>query len=609
MGDSLLSLLERTRRIGSWTVDTAESVCHWSKETYDIHEEDPTKPISLEDGIKYYVPEHQAEIQSCVERAIAYREPWDVELRIRTAKGNVRWVRAIGEPIFRDGEVVRLQGLFEDIHSRKSLEQDRERSLKRLLAAERVAKLGHFHWSEEPGHELWSPGLRRLLGMADEGPLPPLAQRLARVHPDDAEHVSAAARLAYSEKRSFSSEFRVVVGDSVRHLKVEALPNLAEDGTIASVEGVVIDQTDQVGARKRIENLNRRLTLALEASQIGVWEWDVVNGGLIWDAQMYQLYGVRDSDFEGAYVAWEKGLHPEDRARATQEVQEAVEHGKKFDTAFRVVWPGKGEVRTLRAKADLQRDEHGQPHRMIGVNWDITEAQNIEAKLRRSNEELTQFAYRASHDLKAPLTTIKRLAHFLAMDVKAGETREALKNVKTIESRAASLEQLVLGLLDVARADLKEEACAPVDVSALLADANEALQGLCEEFDVSIESLVELEGTPLLPVARTQQVVTNLLANAIKYADPKKDKRWARVHVAAGEGGIVIHVHDNGIGIPEEHQARAFDLFTSFQSSEGSGVGLYIVLKNVERMGGSITLDSSPQGTTFRVELPCEIQR
>jgi PAS domain S-box-containing protein len=134
----------------------------------------------------------------------------------------------------------------------------------------------------------------------------------------------------------------------------------------------------------------RRFKLAVDAAGIGVWELDLRQNRLIWDERMYAIYGIRPDDFEGAYQAWKKGVHPEDLPQADAEVQAAVEGKKEFHSRFRVVRPD-GEVRHIEAHAVVLRDEDGTPHRMVGTNVDITEGKQAVAALQRSEAQLRLF--------------------------------------------------------------------------------------------------------------------------------------------------------------------------------------------------------------------------
>jgi PAS domain S-box-containing protein len=124
---------------------------------------------------------------------------------------------------------------------------------------------------------------------------------------------------------------------------------------------------------------------------MGVWDWDVVTDQLVWDDQMYALYGIREKDFSGAYDAWQKGLHPDDRERAEAAIMAAVHGVNGFHIEFRVLWPN-GEVRHIEAHALVRPAPDGSTAHMVGVNWDITERKRTEHALRESDEKFNQLA-------------------------------------------------------------------------------------------------------------------------------------------------------------------------------------------------------------------------
>jgi len=147
--------------------------------------------------------------------------------------------------------------------------------------------------------------------------------------------------------------------------------------------GAARDITDRKKAEADLKQLSTRLTLAARAGGVGVWDYDIVNNILVWDKQMYTLYGIEEKDFSGAYDAWQAGLHPDDAARGDEEIQMAIKGEKEFDTEFRVVWPD-GEIRHIRAYAIVYRDKDGKASHMIGTNWEITSLKQAETLLEQT---------------------------------------------------------------------------------------------------------------------------------------------------------------------------------------------------------------------------------
>ena len=154
----------------------------------------------------------------------------------------------------------------------------------------------------------------------------------------------------------------------------------------------VRDISERKRAEEALKGVNERLSLATVAGGVGIWDLDVVNNKLTWDEQMFRLYGMEPDSFGGAYETWKARVHPDDLERGDAEVQMALRGEKEFDTEFRVIWPS-GAIHHIRARAQVHRDAAGQPRRLIGTNYDITERRQMEESLLR-----TQFIVDHSHD-------------------------------------------------------------------------------------------------------------------------------------------------------------------------------------------------------------------
>ncbi|MCA9944905.1 MAG: PAS domain S-box protein, partial [Anaerolineales bacterium] len=166
-------------------------------------------------------------------------------------------------------------------------------------------------------------------------------------------------------------------------------------------------------AQESIVRLNDRITLAARAAGLGIWDWDIIKDQLVWDKEMYGLYGIDEHDFSEAYEAWIKGLHPDDVAHSENETQRALRGEKEYDTQFRVVWPD-GTIRHLQANATVYRDTDGNPVRMVGVNYDITERVQAEQKLRRSEERFSKIFHASPYPIN-----LFRMADGRSVDVNA----------------------------------------------------------------------------------------------------------------------------------------------------------------------------------------------
>jgi|GEM_PF-7048088 len=477
-------LLERTQdvaKIGSWEVVLATNKCLWSRVTYNIHELDVGTDIHVEDGINFYAEEHRPLIRGAVEKCVADLEPWDLELQILTTSGKRKWVHALGGPVLENGKLVGLEGTFQDIDERKTLET---------------------------------------------------------------QHTALLARLS----------------------------------------------------------------LALKASQIGIWDWDIASNHLIWDAEMYKLTGVREEDFDGALSTWQQCIHPQDAKQSQIEIEAALAGEKDFNTSFRYILPS-GEIRDIRAIGQVFRDDQGRPVKMIGVNWDITEMNARKRNLERANDELAQFAYRTSHDLKAPLVSVRGLAKAGIEEVESQNYEEVRDIFGRVVSQCARLEKLVIDILDLAKADFRSTEAKQVCLVEMIEDVLSKKKVEAQTRGVDLEFVRESDSLPIkVEEVRLVQILENLVSNAIKYKSPKKDRPHVKVRLHEKGTNLLLSVEDNGLGFPEEFQAKAFGMFQRFhpEVAPGTGLGLYIVKKHIDQMNGKISLSSSEEGSHFQIELPKE---
>ena len=216
----------------------------------------------------------------------------------------------------------------------------------------------------------------------------------AKTYPN-LERIDVALDQALAGKEQSIESLTLVFNGVARYFNVEVSAWSYPGGSVGGATIVATEITALKKAELELEELARRHRLALEASKVGVWEWRLTSGELIWDKQMYNLYGVEESDFEAAYSAWVKGLHPDDRERCSKEAEQAAENKENFDTEFRVVWPD-GTVRHIKALAKVIASENGDAHKMIGVNWDITEEKERQKFIEENNQRYELMAKAAS---------------------------------------------------------------------------------------------------------------------------------------------------------------------------------------------------------------------
>ncbi len=234
---------------------------------------------------------------------------------------------------------------------------------------------------------------------------------------------------------------------------------------------------------------------------------------------------------------------------------------------------------------------------------EISERREVEAGLEAANTDLLQFSYSASHDLKAPLSTISGLVDFCLEDLEDGEYGELEKHLKMALAVSNRSAKKVESLLRIARIGEDEITESQFDLRSLLdniwQDLTADLGERCQlKLDLSHQDPI------VAPEAILHAIIENLISNAIKYADPEKDQTLVQISTDVDGDRFVIKVSDNGVGIAQSDQPEVFKMFKRIDDRGGDGLGLALVRKHLERLGGDISLESTlGQGTTFVIYL------
>jgi PAS domain S-box-containing protein len=324
-----------------------------------------------------------------------------------------------------------------------------------------------------------------------------------------------------------------------------------------------------------------------------------------------RLLGYERSELLGANMHEVLHHHHADGSEYPVEqcpIQKAMLGGTSVRIADEVFWTRAGRAVPVEYTSSPLTSNGRTIGAVIAFN-DITarrtaerERERLIGALARSNQELDQFAYVASHDLKAPLRGIANLSQWIEEDLGENVPPDVLEKMALVRGRVQRLEALIDGILQYSRAGRVRSAIEQVDVDLLVKDVVELLAPP-PEVAVTIEP-----GMPTIRTERTplQQVFMNLISNAIKY----NRRPGARITISSRDAGnmYAFSVTDNGPGIEPEYHDRIFGIFQTLESRdrvEGTGIGLSVVKKIVELNGGSITVRSAlGEGATFMFEWP-----
>jgi len=385
-----------------WKVRSGELV--WSDETYRILGFAPETNPTLDLVFDRIHPEDRDQLQQLRDRATQNSMDLDVEHRILTADGLIKYVHAVAHAGRDDSGDLEYMGVVTDITERKLAEEEREalsRNLReskaRLEEAQRVAHMGHYYWNLIANRVTWSDELYRIYGLTpQEGPID-MAMVREMIHPDDREHVFKEAEEAVHSGVHTEAEHRVVrPNGEVRN--VQGLGTVKRDtqGRAYEMFGTVQDITDRKRAEEERQALSRDLKDSkswLEEAQrvahVGYWVWDLETNRLIWSDETYRIFGLTRQEGLIDINKVREMIHPDDREAVFRTAEEAIRSGARADCEHRLFRPS-GEMRVVHSLGDLKKDSSGRPYQMFGTTQDITERKRAEEALRRSQFYLSE---------------------------------------------------------------------------------------------------------------------------------------------------------------------------------------------------------------------------
>lgn len=410
--------------------------------------------------------------------------------------------------------------------------------------------------------------------------------------------------------------------------------HIRKDGTTCDVEirvssiefeskTYILSFSNDISERNKLEEetkqVHSRLKLATQAGGIGIWDYDIVNNILLWDEQMFKLYGIDKIDFSNAYESWTAGVHPDDRVRGDTEIQMAINGEKEFNTEFRVCWSD-GSIHTIRGMALVQRSESGKALRMIGTNWDITQQKEQEKQFliakeqaEKANIAKSEFLANMSHEIRTPMNAIIGFSELLEDEIKEGKSYRYLSGIKMAGKNLLNVINDILDLskIEANKLEIKYENS---DINLLLNEIFQIFHFNAEQkgIELQVNHSNKLPELIFIDELRVRQILLNLVGNALKFTDKGFVKIYFElisIDEEQNKMDFCIKVADSGIGIDSYNQEMIFDAFTqqSGQNTKkygGTGLGLTISKRLANMMNGEIQLESKAgEGSTFTLIL------
>jgi PAS domain S-box-containing protein len=408
----------------------------------------------------------------------------------------------------------------------------------------------------------------------------------------------------------------------------EVLKHRKKDGTLIDVEltshpliyggrearlVVATDITTRKRAEEALKATERRLNLALDAAQLGIWELDLVNDKAYRNLKHDQIFGYASLQAEWGQEIFLTHVVPEDREAVKESFEKALATGD-FSLECRILWADKS-IHWISAGGRVFRNDKGAPVRMMGTIADATDRKRAQEALFQAKEEAVraskfkdQFLSTMSHELRTPLNAVLGFSDLLA-DERYGPLNDRQQRyVAHIHTGGTHLLKLITDILDLSKieAGRLEITREDVSIASAFAEVLSALQPLADKKSQALLQQVEPNLYIRADATRFKQILMNLIGNAIKFTP-----EGGQIELVARQvgGQVRMEVRDNGPGIAPEEQQRIFEAFYRLaqtgNATEGTGLGLAITARLVELHGSKLEIESKPgDGTCFYFSLP-----
>ncbi len=475
-----------------------------------------------------------------------------------------------------------------------------------------------------------NPSFRDYVGMLEAD----WTTRSAIFHRDDLHLIGEAFETTLGGGSAPEAEVRILnhAGGHRWH-KIRLVP-VRHVGAIVEWVVSAMDVDDMVRARETLLETTELFSLSQQAAGAGSWDLDFRDGVVKLSRESARLHGIGDGAVEMDLDGWASIVDTDDAARILEALRAAVDTRTTYNGEFRVRLAD-GSLRWLSGIGSAYYDDKGEPVRMIGLNFDITDRKTAESRLLQAKAEAecakrlaeearrqaehasaakTDFLASMSHEIRTPLNSIIGYADLLMEDADHGSPLR--RKLGVIQESGAALLTVVNDILDFSKIEAGQIVLDPIPFSpiALVDTISSMLTGMAERKGIALirDVASDVPHYALGDEARLRQILLNLVNNAVKFTDTGCVSIHVTREPSSAPDGLValcFAVKDTGIGMSPEQQTHLFQRFSQVDGSinrrfGGTGLGLAICKQLVELMGGEITIESAEgTGSTFRFRI------
>jgi PAS domain S-box-containing protein len=605
-------------KIGSWYWDSFTKKNIWTPYHDVIFGYEPGNgEHTYQDWASRVHPDDLPQAENAWKTALRDRIDYVCEYRIVLPDNTLRWIESYGRYYYDDnGKALRMAGTVTDITERKKAQQALESSERRYSTLTKISPVGIYscdaevnllyvnqRWCEITGYtfdQVINQGWR------------------ATIHPEDKARVEAEVKRTIEQKVPFECEFRFQRPDnSVVWVFAQSVPEMDADENPIGHVGTVTDITNRKQSESALRSSEERFRSTFEQAAVGIAHANLSGKFIRVNQKLCDILGYSREELLQCKLG--EITYADDLQSDLKKVCDLLAGKIEYFSMEKRYVCKNGSVIWVEMTVSFVRQANDEPEYFLCVIQDISQRKQAQTQLQlraqeqeelnvlltqtteqlsKRNAELDQFAYVASHDLKAPLRAIANLSQWLEDDLSENLDESNRRHLELLRKRVYRMEALINGLLQYSRVGRVNDAQEKVNVGQLLEEIIDCLAPP-ENFTIEVKYPMPILNTKGMMLRR---VFTNLIDNAIAHHNGS----FGHINISVEDKGECYEfaVSDDGTGISPEYHDKIFVIFQTLQArdrKESTGVGLSIVKKIIETEGSQITVDSDVgKGATFR---------
>jgi PAS domain S-box-containing protein len=524
--------------------------------------------------------------------------PIQYEIELKTKTGAKKWVLVNGSPyIDGRGKVVGSIAVLTDITFLKIAEKELVTNENRLKNAQKVAHVGSWELDLKTKKAIWSEEACRIYCISPEEKYQSFESWLSFIHPEDLEEVIKEKERAEATLSNSSFKHRIICrSGKIKYIHSASEFEYDDKGQPVRLIGVCHDVTKEVTAEKAFIESEDMMSTFMNESLLCIFYVDPDTKKITYsNSSVLQLLGYTNTEMDSLTV-YDFVNHPKEDVDAR--IEEVVMKAKI----------GNGEREWKRKDGQIIHvlvssfyvNRKGKKTIIVAAQ-DVSERKKTEETLKTTNQELETFIYRASHDLRGPLASIIGLANLSKLEIK---DELSLKYLSMIGTGTEKLDYTLTELVKAMEIKNINEFNNEIDFGAMINESLNKFEFFPGYSRLNIKTNISIKNTFRSNKFILETIIQNLIENAIKYQNYAAPESFLNINISQNREGINILVEDNGLGIEQSIQDRIFDMyFRGASDLKGSGLGLYLVKKGVEKLNGRIHLSSTKgEGAAFSIK-------